>query len=908
MKTTLLTAIAIAAVSATSHNATAQTNIDAKIISVAKATQLPNFIKYNEGKEPNAEGFASSIAKQLALPNSSKLVAYNTVIDELGFTHTRYKQYVGAYPIEHSMVISHAKNGKIKTLNGDYYTQVNAQYKATITESVALALALKKINAKHYMWQSNNGKNDYTPKAELVIIHKQKTAYNATTMRLAYKFNIYADKPLYRANIYIDALNGTVVAEENLIHTADVTGPATTKYSGPQTITCNSINANLFELKEAGRGNGIETRNYMTGTTVDTNFTNPTYNWNSAGIDGVANEAHFGTEKTYDYYKQIHNRNSIDGNGFALKSRVHYDLNFVNAFWDGQQMTYGDGDTSQGYSELTSIDVCGHEITHGLTQFTAGLIYAEESGALNEAMSDIFGNTIEAYARPGQNSWKIGEDFSVNGLGFRDMSNPNAYMNPSTYKGLNWDFQSQEVHDNSGVANYWYYLLSQGGAGTNDIGNSYNITGLTMDKAAKITFRGLVNYFTPSTSYNDAYLLTAQASEDLYGACSVENKTTMYAWYAVGVGNNGAAQAIFTAVTNPFVCSMPAPILFKNKSGFATSYTWDFGDGSNATSTASNTTHNYTASGTYIVKLIASGTNCSIASVDTLQDTITVGALIIAGTLPVNEGFETSTNLPNSWTINNPNPLSQAWEVTPNVSKTGSNCLGFNNCFNTPGFNYSAFEIKDNLYTTKYDFTNIINPLFTFDVAYKYIDTIFDFGNGTIFPYTVSDTLALYSSVDCGNTWSLLYKKSHADLATSPYKNYGDTTCWTPAANEWRNDTVNIASLAGQPNIIFSFENLSNGVNWIYIDNLNIKSASNLGVNEGVLNNVKITPNPNNGAFTITSTQANTYKIINELGQTVKTIHTTTSNESISVNNLNSGMYMLYDMNTNAVQKIIINK
>ncbi len=167
-----------------------------------------------------------------------------------------------------------------------------------------------------------------------------------------------------------------------------------------------------------------------------------------------------------------------------LKSYVHYSVNYFNAFWDGEKMTYGDGDASDNNQPLTALDVCGHEITHGLTTFTANLNYKNESGALNEGFSDIFGTSIEFFARPGQGDWLIGGDFYI----IRDMSNPKAYSQPDTYKGKKWatgllaSLDNGGVHTNSGVLNFWFYLLSEGKNGTNDKKFVYSVSGIGMIK------------------------------------------------------------------------------------------------------------------------------------------------------------------------------------------------------------------------------------------------------------------------------------------------------------------------------------------------------------------------------------------------------------------------------------------
>ena len=252
---------------------------------------------------------------------------------------------------------------------------------------------------------------------------------------------------------------------------------------------------------------------------------------------------HIGEQKkTLDFYYTKFGRKSIDNNNFVIKSYIHYSRNYFNAFWDGSRMTYGDGSSTNGNKPLTALDVCGHEITHGLTSFTANLAYQKESGALNEGFSDIFGNSIEFWARPSKTSWKLGEDFNYV---IRDMANPNAYSQPDTYGGTYWKTTTCTpsstndycgVHTNSGVLNFWYYLLVNGGSGTNDKGFVYSVTGIGLDKAAAIAYRTLTTYLTSSSTYADARTYSLQSAADLYGAGSAEVTQTTNAWNAVGVG------------------------------------------------------------------------------------------------------------------------------------------------------------------------------------------------------------------------------------------------------------------------------------------------------------------------------------------------------------------------------------
>lgn len=214
-----------------------------------------------------------------------------------------------------------------------------------------------------------------------------------------------------------------------------------------------------------------------------------------------------------------------------------------NAFWDPtyKRMTYGDGQSL--FDALTSVDVIGHEIGHGVCSSTANLVYQNEPGAINEGLSDIWGSMIEYFAEPTKQTYNIGEDIMLGGGSLRSMSNPNSSLNsqPDTYNGTYWYSGSADhggVHTNSGVINYWFYLLAEGGSDTNDIGNTFNINGIGKEKASKIVYRAESIYFTSTTNYSQARLLTIQVAKDLYGEASIEAATTCQSWFAVGVGDN----------------------------------------------------------------------------------------------------------------------------------------------------------------------------------------------------------------------------------------------------------------------------------------------------------------------------------------------------------------------------------
>jgi bacillolysin len=534
------------------------------------AADAPAFIKDNVWVLNEKDKIVQQAAKLLRSSN-----------DALGYTGYRYQQILNNIPVEDAVYVLHVKSGKVLSENGRWAKEfpANLPTGAALNEAAALQSALHSINAKVYKWQNAAAENmlkeetgdpnaTYYPKGKLVY-YAAGEEISAQNLRLAYKFDVYATTPLVHEVVFIDAMNGAVLGAKNLIQTIGGTGK--TVYSGTQNInTATGAGGTKYILKDKVRGSGVVTMNLKKGTDYGAavNFFDDDNNWNNvnAAKDQYATDAHWGAEMTYDFYKNIFNRNSIDDNGFALRSYVHYDVNYYNAFWDGQEMTYGDGDGNDNFKPLTALDVCGHEITHGMTSFTAALNYSGESGALNEGFSDIFGTCIEFYARPSNANWLMGGDFGA----IRDMSHPNAYSQPDTYKGTYWintnsSYDNGGVHFNSGVLNYWFYLLTAGGSGTNDKGVAYSVTGIGIAKAQAIAYRTLTNYLVPSSQYADARTYSIQAAKDLYGATSVEVTQVKNAWKAVGVKATAAAATIesdapIAAVESPTLKSAASDI------------------------------------------------------------------------------------------------------------------------------------------------------------------------------------------------------------------------------------------------------------------------------------------------------------------------------------------------------------
>ena len=256
--------------------------------------------------------------------------------------------------------------------------------------------------------------------------------------------------------------------------------------------------------------------------------------------DAVLDAAHDNVGAVYDYFFNAHGRDSFNGNGATIKSTVHYSSSYVNAFWNGSQMVYGDGDGVQS-DPLTTLDVVAHEFSHAVTDHSADLIYSDESGALNEATSDIFAAAIEAGVdgQISNDTWKIGEDCWTPGTAgdaLRYMNDPQAAGDydyyPTRYTGSS---DNGGVHWNSGIANLFFYLLVEGGThprGTTNV----NVSGIGMQDAASIWYRALTVYMTASTNFGEARAHTASACGDLFGGSAAQCAAVDDAWDAVGVG------------------------------------------------------------------------------------------------------------------------------------------------------------------------------------------------------------------------------------------------------------------------------------------------------------------------------------------------------------------------------------
>ncbi len=472
--------------------------------------------------------------------------ATDALVDPDGTTHVRLdRTYRGLPVLGGDVVVHRAADGSWRGVSQTLGDTPAGPVAADVTGAVAAAKALRVPANAHV--------SGVRPGSRRLVVDA-----TSGTPVLAWKVltgGTQADGTPSRLATYVDAATGAVLRTEQEIETVDGSGQSLYTGTDPLRLT---LSGGTYQLKDPTRGGtyttdmknksdgfacqllGINCSNGTLFTSTDNLFGNGS----TSSRESAAVDAQHGTNVTWDYYENVHGRNGIFGNGKGSFNRVHYGNGYVNAFWDGTKMTYGDGD-GKSYGPLVSLDVAGHEMSHGVTENSANLTYSGESGGLNESTSDIFGTLVEFYAGetaddPGD--YLIGEEFDLkNHLGFRRMDRPSS--DGSSADCWSSGVGNLDVHYSSGVGNHFFYLLAEG-SGAKTIGgvahdsttcNGSAVTGIGRDAAGAIWYRALTVYMTSSTDYHGARTASVRAAGDLYGAGSAQQDAVAAAWSAVGV-------------------------------------------------------------------------------------------------------------------------------------------------------------------------------------------------------------------------------------------------------------------------------------------------------------------------------------------------------------------------------------
>ncbi|MGZ2359190.1 M4 family metallopeptidase [Streptomyces sp. 372A] len=465
----------------------------------------------------SAQSDASSTASALGLGAKEKLIARDVIKDADGTVHTRYERTYAGLPVLGGDLVTHTgADGTLKSVTKATTARISVP---STTPGIKTAASARKV-----IWAGGG-----TPVLALESVRTGVQKDGSTPSR---------------KRVITDATTGKVLQSYEEIETA---GVGNSQYSGKVDLTTTASGSG-FELTDGARG-GHKTYDLGQGTSGTGDLvTDDDDTWGDGTGDDrqtAAVDAHYGAAQTWDFYKSAFGRDGIAGDGKAAYSRVHYGDAYVNAFWDDSCfcMTYGDG--ADNKSALTALDVAGHEMSHGLTSSTANLNYSGESGGLNEATSDILGTSVEFSADNATDvgDYLIGEKIDINGDG-----SPLRYMDQPSKDGGSADYWDSgvgglDVHYSSGVANHFFYLLSEGSGAKTVNGVDYDsptadgstVTGIGRDKAVQIWYKALSAYMTSTTDYADARTATEKAATDLYGADSAELKAVDAAWSGVNV-------------------------------------------------------------------------------------------------------------------------------------------------------------------------------------------------------------------------------------------------------------------------------------------------------------------------------------------------------------------------------------
>ncbi|MGW2745732.1 M4 family metallopeptidase [Streptomyces sp. NPDC001450] len=488
-----------------------------------------------------AQADAAQTAQHIGLGAKEKLVVKDVVKDADGTVHTRYERtYAGLPVLGGDLVVHTAKSGKAEGVTKANKSAIKV---ASLKPQITAAKAEKQALGAAKTLGSAKTAADGARKVIWAGSGKPVLAYETVVGGLQ------DDGTPNQLHVITDAATGKKLFEYQGVENA--TGTGKSLYSG--TVSLNTtLSGSTYQLYDTTRG-GHKTYNkkHTTTSSAGTLFTDSDNTWGTGSASSstadqtAAVDAAYGAQVTWDFYKNTFGRSGIKNDGTAAYSRVHYGNQYVNAFWDDSCfcMTYGDG--TGNTSPLTSLDVAGHEMSHGVTSNTAGLDYSGESGGLNEATSDIFGTGVEFYANnasdPGD--YLIGEKIDINGDG-----TPLRYMDKPSKDGGSADYWSSsvgnlDVHYSSGVANHFFYLLSEGSGSKTINGVTYNsptsngstVTGIGRAKALQIWYKALTTYMTSTTNYKGARTATLSAASALYGSGSTEYNAVAAAWSAVNV-------------------------------------------------------------------------------------------------------------------------------------------------------------------------------------------------------------------------------------------------------------------------------------------------------------------------------------------------------------------------------------
>ncbi|GAA0702203.1 zinc metalloproteinase aureolysin [Paraclostridium ghonii] len=472
---------------------------------------------YNVKSDKDLKDVLKNVSDEYKIKdNSDQYELVKKEKDDLGFTHYTLKPKVDGYFAQSAEVKIHTdKTGKVVFVNGDLNQgKLEVKNETKIDKEKAIEIAFKAIEKSRDEVKNLSGKD---------VVQEAKIAVDEKSNRAIYSLDIsYTLPEAAHWIIKVDAENGNIIEKQNVLEEAtQATGSGIGTDGKVKNLNVTFDNDKYVLLDTTHKG--------KIGTLGFESFEGSADSWILGSLisniqrffdqDKAAVDAHYFTNEVYNYYKDVHNRESYDGNGADINSYVHvtdpnYGGNWSNAAWTGIEMIYGDGNPATQNSFTAANDVIAHEITHGVTSSSAGLDYEFQPGALNESFSDVFGYFVDS------EDWTMGEDlFKTPGKVIRDLQNPEKCEQPAHMKDYKYMLSDHGgVHKNSGIPNKAAYNT---------------ITKIGKEKAEKIYYRALTQYLTRQSQFSDAKSSLIQSAKDLYG--DKEANDVKIAWDEVGV-------------------------------------------------------------------------------------------------------------------------------------------------------------------------------------------------------------------------------------------------------------------------------------------------------------------------------------------------------------------------------------
>lgn len=491
----------------------------------------------------------SATARALQLGRQEELIPKDVIKDADGTVHTRYERTFAGLPVRGGDLVVHERGGS-RTV-----TKASQEAISVPTTAAALSAAEAEKSALAVAKREDTRRAAPQGQPRLVVWAGDSEA------KLAWE-NVVSgmreDGTPSRLQVLTDATTGARLTTHEEVQT----GEGISRYNGR--VQIGSVrNNDGFELTDPQRGNHqtFDAGGTFAKGTLVTDDDDVWGDGTPSNRQTAAVDAAYGVAKTWDFYHDRFGRNGIADDGRGAYSRVHYGVGYANAFWldDCFCMTYGDGRSND--RPVAELDIAGHEMTHGVTSATAGLVYSGESGGLNEATSDIMGTAVEFFANSSGDipDYQIGELIDLRGSGepLRYMDRPSKEINPAGTSQDYWTEQTKKLdpHFSSGVGNHFFYLLAEGSGKKTINGIAYDsptydglpVAGIGRENATNVWYRALTRYMTSTTDYAGARTATLQAAADLFGVSSDAYEAVGNAWAAVNVGaryiNHIAAEA-----------------------------------------------------------------------------------------------------------------------------------------------------------------------------------------------------------------------------------------------------------------------------------------------------------------------------------------------------------------------------